>query len=173
MEDSVLNGEKNVHIPKELNPSLNSILTRLKESLQNSSPETKVTDSQKIQRFLTQELNISLHKIGELKMEHKYDLSDISTQAVLELQGILFQTIDYIYRRNFISQQEYRNFFGTQNNIEIAAINMITDYNIKYILTEAVLPGHYVMTGDIAGNIGFTNWRSMKGEIESILKTIH
>ncbi|KAA1112609.1 hypothetical protein PGT21_003461 [Puccinia graminis f. sp. tritici] len=46
---------------------------------------------------------------------------------------------------------------------------MITNYNIKYIPPGVILEDHYVMTRDIAENIGLTHWRSMK-DLDDFLK---
>ncbi|POW11285.1 hypothetical protein PSHT_08528 [Puccinia striiformis] len=57
----------------------------------------------------------------------------------LELQRIVFQTVDYMFKHHLITEDQFKDFFQMPKTLKYAARNMIATYELRY-RTESFYP---------------------------------
>lgn len=50
----------------------------------------------------------------------------------LNLQRVIFQTVDYMFQHQLITKRQFRNFFQIPKNLKLAARNMVATFVLQY-----------------------------------------
>ncbi|POW01470.1 hypothetical protein PSHT_12529 [Puccinia striiformis] len=150
-----------------INPSLRRIVSKLMKKYVDLTSDPEASCLGGVGKFLSQELNELLHRIGQFDNKNKIDLNQTENQVIIEIRSLVFQTIEHLYKKKLINQEEFTEFFRTKNTMEIAANTMVTSHRIKFGMDKDSLSVEQMNSKVFDRNCNLSHFRSIPKGLES------
>ncbi|POW04089.1 hypothetical protein PSTT_10631 [Puccinia striiformis] len=145
-----------------INPSLKRIVSKLMKKYVDLTSDPEASCLGGVGKFLSQELNELLHRIGQFDNKNKIDLNQTENQVIIEIRSLVFQTIEHLYKKKLINQEEFTEFFRTKNTMEIAANTMVTSHRIKFGMDKDSLSVEQMNSKVFDRNCNLSHFRSIQ-----------
>ncbi|POW10858.1 hypothetical protein PSHT_08588, partial [Puccinia striiformis] len=150
-----------------INPSLKRIVSKLMKKYVDLTSDPEASCLGGVGKFLSKELNELLHGIGQFDNKNKINLNQTENQVIIEIRSLVFQTIEYLYKKKLINQEEFTEFFRTKNTMEIAANTMVTSHRIKFGTGKDSLSVEQMNSKVFHRNCNLSHFRSISKGLES------
>jgi hypothetical protein len=107
-------------------------MKHLAKYLKSLMPERLITsaDNNVATDSLIKSLNVLLMESNYLS--RRYIPFPEKNGATLNLQRIIFQTVDYMFQHCLISPNQFRYFFQMPKTLKLAARNMVSTFELRY-----------------------------------------
>ncbi|KAI9623327.1 hypothetical protein KEM48_009487 [Puccinia striiformis f. sp. tritici PST-130] len=88
---------------------------------------------QSILKSHMEDLNVLLHQVGSFQTKDGNDLVDLTS---LQIQELIFKTVDYLYKYDMIPASMVREFFAIDRTLEVAIYNMVQSFSRRHDYLE-------------------------------------